>query len=156
MGGNLKKAAKCLGRWYSLSGEVKKGSSRGAKMGVPTANLDLPYDRVMPRPGVYCCYIYYNGTLYQGIGHVGDKPTFDERKYNLEVHILDFEERLYGSELIVFLIKHVRDTVKFDSPEKMMVQIRRDIKECRELFSKMTGKMIKQNIPCPENYEFGF
>jgi riboflavin kinase/FMN adenylyltransferase len=148
MGGNLGFAADCLGRWYSLTGEVRHGKGRGRNLGIPTANLDLPHDRVMPRPGVFSVFVYLGGRIHKGVGHVGDKPTFNENTYNLEVHLFDFDGDIYGKEITTFFVRHMRDTLSFESPAQMMRQIEADLAGCRDFLGTISRREIRRKAPC--------
>ncbi len=156
MGGNMELARKCLGRWYNLSGEVKQGKKRGRGLGFPTANLDLPSDRVMPRPGVYGVFVRAGEQVYPGAAHVGERPTFRESSYNLEVHLLNYSGDLYGREITVYFVRHLRDTVDYETPELMIRQIQKDVGRCREILVPMSQRKILENIPCPGDVSIAF
>jgi riboflavin kinase / FMN adenylyltransferase len=147
IGGYVDIASHHLGRWYSLDGIVKSGEKRGRILGIPTANLDLPHNKIMPRPGVYCIFAAVSGKVYPGAAHVGNRPTFQEEKYNVEVHIFDFNENLYGETIRVFFLKHLRDTVSFESTDAMMSQIAKDLEDCQDYFGKIKKEDIEQYIP---------
>lgn len=153
MGGNLEYAARCLGRWYSIRGTVKSGSQRGRRMGFPTANVDLPSHRVMPRPGVYGVFVRHKNQIHPGAGHVGDRPTFNEPTYNLEVNLFDFDGDLYGVKLDTYLVRHVRDTREFDDPIQMARHISEDISRCRKLLSEIDYSLVLKYIPCADKME---
>lgn len=117
-----------LGRYYRLDGKVVSGVGRGQKMGIPTANLRLDTDYVLPPRGVYACYVIYNCKKYQGIVNFGNTPTFKETRYSIEVHILDFDyKNIYGERISIELVEYIREEMTFNSPEQLIKQIKKDI-----------------------------
>jgi len=117
-----------LGRYYRLDGKVIKGMGRGHKMGIPTANLKLDADYVLPSRGVYACYVMYKGKKYHGIVNFGSNPTFAGSKLSIEVHILDFDyEDIYNEKISIDLVEYIREEMTFNSPEQLIKQIEKDI-----------------------------
>jgi riboflavin kinase/FMN adenylyltransferase len=133
--GDIEKAHKLLGRHYQIRGTVVGGRNRGGKLlGFPTANLALQ-DELCPKTGIYAVTIEWNEQLYQGVANIGYSPTFDDNLFTVEVHILDFDQDLYGQKIKVNFLKRLRDEIKFDSLDALSDQIRNDIAVARELFS---------------------
>ena len=117
-----------LGRYYHLDGKVIRGVGRGQKMGIPTANLKLDTDYVLPPEGVYACYVLYDEKKYQGIVNFGNNPTFKGTGFSIEVHILDFDyEDIYSERVSIELIEYIRGEMTFNSPEQLIKQIKKDI-----------------------------
>ncbi len=148
LNGSIDDANRSLGRWYSLEGEVQPGKQRGRTLGIPTANLDLPTDKVLPPQGVYCVLVLYNNKLYQGVGSVGTRPTFEEYHPNIEIHLLDFNGEIYGEKIRVFFIHRTRDILRFDSSDELVESIRGDISCCKDYYKKITRDEIEQNFNC--------
>jgi riboflavin kinase / FMN adenylyltransferase len=146
MGGDIELANDNLGRWYSISGPVVGGKKRGRRLGIPTANIMLPADKVIPRPGVYCVMVLVDGVMYQGVANLGDRPTFDEEQFNTEVHLFDFSGNLYGKNLRVFYLKNLREIIKFPDEGKMVTQIHSDICECQQYFKDIAQEEIRKNM----------
>jgi riboflavin kinase/FMN adenylyltransferase len=134
--GNLKEAQKLFGRPVSVLGKVVRGSSRGKLLGFPTANVDYQCD-ALPSLGVYavriilpqgkmspCC----KGKVLYGMANLGFRPSFKERelKAHLEVNIFNFNRNIYGQEILVELLKKIRDEQKFSSKDDLIAQIRKD------------------------------
>ena len=103
-------------------------------MGVPTANLWLPKNR-LPIAGVYIVNVDLDGKKYGGIANMGTRPTVNGQNPVLEVHILEFSGNLYGKKITVEFLKKVRDEKKFDSLEALKEQIFKDISSAQEYFS---------------------
>ncbi len=124
--GNLKLAASLLGRDYSLCGRVIPGDGRGRQWGIPTANLSL-HRLSLPLSGVYVVRVLIGSKVIQGVANIGKRPTVDGTKNILEVHLLDFNDSIYGELMQVFFLHKLRDEVKFSSVETLIAQIHNDI-----------------------------
>jgi len=134
-GGEVARAAENLGRYYALSGPVIHGDGRGRKINIPTANIDYPGDKVIPVNGVYACWAWVGGEKYPAAVNIGINPTFtpDKETPNVEAHLLDFDRELYGQELKLEFVEHLREELKFFSVEALLEQIRADIARTREI-----------------------
>ncbi|GGI91063.1 bifunctional riboflavin kinase/FAD synthetase [Legionella impletisoli] len=119
-------ASKLLGRAYSMCGRVVKGDQRGRQWGIPTANINLSKKK-LPIRGVYFVHVVRNGTLLHGVANVGCRPTVDGSKNILEVHILDFNQSLYGELLEVVFLQKLRDEQRFSSLDDLITTIKSDI-----------------------------
>ena len=125
--GNVKEAHKLLSRPYSLSGLVVEGNKKGRDLGFPTANLDLDFPYVLPKIGVYMGYCYFMSRKRKAIVSVSTHPTFQELdKPIVEVHIIGFDENIYGRFLKVEFINYIRDVIKFDSLDDLKIQLEKD------------------------------
>lgn len=124
--GNLYLAAKYLGRTYSLCGRVIRGDGRGRQWGIPTANLSL-HRLSLPLKGVFVVQVNVGNKLVQGVANIGKRPTVDGTKNILEIHLLDFDDSIYGELLQVFFLHKLRDEVKFTSVDALITQIQIDI-----------------------------
>lgn len=132
-GGDLKEAARLLGRPYEIKGRVIKGRNRGARLlGFPTANIDMA-DHAAPKRGVYAVQVEVDGRLYGGAANLGYNPTFGDTALSLEVHILDFSEDIYDKSLTVRFIDRLRDEKKFSGVEELMQQIALDVEHARRI-----------------------
>ncbi|MEE8058932.1 MAG: bifunctional riboflavin kinase/FAD synthetase [Pseudomonadales bacterium] len=123
-----------LGRPYSISGRVIVGQQLGRQLGAPTANLALHRLRAA-LSGVYTVEIDIDGRLLKGVANVGTRPTVnDSLKAILEVHLLDFNEDIYGENIVVIFRNKIRDEQKFASIDKLKAQIHKDIETGRHYF----------------------
>ena len=130
--GDLQQAAQLLGRQYSIAGRVGHGRELGRTIGVPTANLLLKR-RVSPVSGVFVVSILgIDNKVYQGVANIGQRPTVQGVRQQLEVHLFDFNADLYGMQLEVVLEKKLRNEVRFATFEKLRIQIEKDIQQARE------------------------
>lgn len=134
--GDLSHAAKLLGRTYSICGRVIRGDGRGRKWGIPTANIGLNR-RVLPVSGVFVVQVLIKNKKVFGVANIGKRPTVDGAKNSLEVHLLDFNEIIYGELVPVFFLQKLRDEVKFTSVDALIKQIHLDITEAKSYIPKM-------------------
>ena len=127
--GYLKKTNKLLGRNWSIEGIVKKGRQQGKKIGFPTCNIDIK-DYVIARPGVYAVKVKrknFNKPL-KAIANLGYRPTFNQKKILLEVHIFNFSGNLYNKYLSIEFTKFIRKEKKFKNVNHLRKQIQSDLK----------------------------
>jgi len=131
--GDLREAAKFLGRNHVLIGQVIPGHGRGGKkLGFPTANLKLE-GTVIPQPGIYAVWAIHGGQRYPAVANLGWNPTFHDQKFSVEVHILNFDRQIYGESLRVEFVERLRDEVSFRGPEELVVQIKKDIERAKKI-----------------------
>lgn len=132
--GNLDEASQMLGRPYAICGKVMVGDKIGRQIGFPTANLDTT-GLVLPPNGVYSSVVNVTGTQFKAALNVGFRPTVasEMSKLQVEAHLLDFHENLYGSELELEIGSKLRDEKKFASIEELKDQIIRDVAAVRRL-----------------------
>jgi riboflavin kinase / FMN adenylyltransferase len=130
LAGEVDQATHFLGAPFQLRGEVVHGDERGRELGFPTANLVPEEALVCPGHGVYACFA--NG-LPAAVS-VGVRPTFQTGRGELiEAYLLDFDGDLYGSELRIEFLQRLRGERRFDSPEALVEQMRRDVERTREV-----------------------
>ena len=125
-------AAQLLGRPYTFSGKVVYGKQLGRTIGVPTANLWIPKQR-LPIAGVYAVKCSLAGESFNGIANMGTRPTVDGSKPVLEIHIFNFSESIYGQRLTVEFKNKLRDEKKFDNIDLLKEQILQDISQAKEI-----------------------
>ena len=132
MEGKVKEAAKFLGRGYTLRGKVIGGTAQGKKMGIPTANLE-PEKELYPRGGIFAVRVLINDSYTRGVLNIGTNPTFPGKGFSLEVHILDFNQDIYGGEIELIFVEKLRDEKKFETPDLLVKQIKEDIVQARKI-----------------------
>ncbi|HYU20737.1 MAG TPA: bifunctional riboflavin kinase/FAD synthetase [Chloroflexota bacterium] len=129
--GNVRHANQLLGRRYRVAGQVEQGASRGRQLGFPTANIRPDPRRALPADGVYAAVAPRERCEWRAVVNLGARPTFQEADRLLEVHLLDFEGDLYGSELAVDFVDRIRDVRRFESIDALRDQIARDVEAAR-------------------------
>jgi riboflavin kinase/FMN adenylyltransferase len=142
--GEVKQAARLLGRAYSYEGRVVPGEGRGRKLGFPTANLAPGTEKALPADGVYVCRAWAGrraaGALplpesaWAAVANIGRRPTFGGRGRSIEVHVLDRSAELVGRSLRVEFLARLRGERAFGSPEALKAQIARDCARARAAF----------------------
>jgi riboflavin kinase/FMN adenylyltransferase len=135
MEGKVDEAQKLLGRYYQMRGIVTTGFNRGEKLlGFPTANINL-HDELCPKTGIYAVTVECGNELYKGVANIGYSPTFEDKGFAVEVHILDFNENIYGRKIRINFVKHIRDEIKFSDISDLVDQIKKDIVTACEILS---------------------
>jgi riboflavin kinase / FMN adenylyltransferase len=125
--GHIKIANRYLNRKYSLTSEVVEGNRLGRTIGYPTANLALPAPhKLIPANGVYAVWVTINATRYAGMMNIGIRPTINGSQLTLEVHILNFEQDIYGKIITVEFVDHLRKEQKFNDLDALKDQLARD------------------------------
>jgi riboflavin kinase/FMN adenylyltransferase len=130
--GNLQEASLLLNRPYSISGKVVHGAKLGRELGFPTANVLMRHERPA-LTGVYA--VKLDGL--NSVANLGIRPTIaGTSKLKLEVHVLDFNDNLYGKHVHVEFVQKIRDEMKFEGLDALKVQIALDVKSARIFFKK--------------------
>jgi riboflavin kinase/FMN adenylyltransferase len=130
--GFLGKANRLLDKKWSIDGVVQKGRQVGKKIGFPTCNIDIK-DYVLAKPGVYAVRVLRknNPKILKGIANLGFRPTFNQKKILLEVHLFHFAGNLYNKHLSVEFLKFIRKEKKFKNINKLKSQIKLDLKTAK-------------------------
>lgn len=134
--GNIVKANAQLGRPYSLSGIIVAGKGIGRQLGFPTANIEIDPRYALPANGIYAGFACLDSHRLMAAVNMGTGPTLGGQSRQLEVHLLDFEENIYGQKLRIELIKRTRDELKFDTRQQLVEQIARDVAEIRNILKE--------------------
>lgn len=130
--GKVAEVVALLGRHYNLEGQVVSGQQRGRKIGFPTANLSTEKEQ-LPAPGVYAIKVRHNLQEYGGVVNLGQRPTFDNGKSTIEVHLLDFSGDLYGQNIRIYFVERLRGEKKFSGPEELTEAIHADVVRARQI-----------------------
>lgn len=136
--GAIETANLFLGAPFTLRGEVVRGKQFGKSFGFPTANLDLKSNlKLLPPDGIYVVDVKLeSGVPHPGILSIGTNPTIsDSNERTVEVYLLDFSENLYGTILDVQLLHFIRPSLKFDSVEMLIQQMKEDENYTRNYLS---------------------
>jgi len=137
--GEMQQACKMLGRHFQLRGIVVTGRDRGGKLlGFPTANLKIE-EELCPKTGIYAVTVETRRGVHLGVANIGYSPTFDDRQFTVEVHILDFNEAIYGEKIRVNFVKRLRGEIKFAGIEALKQQIGKDVESARRIL--MVGSL---------------
>ena len=132
--GDLRGAARLLGRYHFLRGPVVRGRERGRTIGFPTANLASETECIPP-DGVYATRVILDDGAYPAIANIGMRPTFSESERSIEAHIFDFTRDIYGMRIKLELVERIRAERKFDNADALKAQIALDLSKVREILS---------------------
>jgi riboflavin kinase/FMN adenylyltransferase len=141
--GNVSRAARLLGRRYTLEGTVIEGEKRGSALGYPTANIRPPADQMIPLSGVYAAWAEPpKSEPLPAAVYIGARPTFGEGELMIEAHFLDpggATGPLYGKTLSISLCDFIRGDERFDSAEALARQISLDVQKAKGVLQRETG-----------------
>lgn len=133
LNGQIEEANAVLGDSYRYSGFVKHGHEIGRTLGFRTANLATDERLVLIRPGVYFGYALVDGKKHKAIVNVGRRPTFADDSINIEAHLLDFCDDIYGKKITVFFERFLREQRQFESVEGLKKQLNTDKETAKKL-----------------------
>ena len=137
--GEIEMAENCLGYPYFFTGKVVKGFRVGHELGFPTANIEQDNMlKMIPSPGVYAVKVRIEGTveLKHAMMNIGTRPTFNGTQQTLEVHILNFNDDIYGKMISVAFVHKLRNERQFPSKEALSEQLVKDAQMVEEQFEK--------------------
>lgn len=161
--GNIAEAARLMGHPYSLHGPVIHGDGRGKRINVPTANINYSHEKMIPANGIYACWAYLQEdpstsaptlppaaaqrlSVQRGAVNIGINPTFtpDKQIPNVEVHLLDFDREIYGQDVRLEFVARLRDEMRFDSVDKLVEQIWKDVAKTREILNSLEKSAVSK------------
>lgn len=136
--GDLERGARLLGRRFAVTGVVGIGEARGRQLGYPTLNIALASKRkLLPPSGVYAILAQSRRGAYGGMMNLGTRPTFGDANFGLEVHLFDAVGDWYGEHVRVEFVQRLRDTVRFESVDALVAQLRRDEAAARDALTQL-------------------
>lgn len=137
--GNIRKANELLGYHYFIKSEILHGKKLGRRIGIPTINMILPANKLLPPNGVYVTEVLVDDKLYMGVTNVGCKPTVSEEHIvGVETYIDNFSQDLYGEKIVVSFLEFIRPEMKFSSIEELKAQMESDIQVARKYYKNVT------------------
>lgn len=152
--GRIADSRKLLGYDYFIDGVVVNGFKVGRKLGYPTANIEVPTEKLIPCDGVYAVQAALNPSLtlpqgegkrnpplYNGMLNIGWRPTFNGNRRTIEVNLFDFDGNIYSEHITLRFIDFLRPEQKFESPEALIRQLAIDEQKARKVLAKGQCKM---------------
>lgn len=133
--GDLGLASQLLGRNYSMSGTIVRGDGRGRQIGFPTANIE-PGEQICPPNGVYAIRANLTDKWFDGVLNIGIRPTFEGTKFQVESHLFNFDEIVYGETIEICFIEKIRNEREFSNIHALVQQIHRDIAIANEILAQ--------------------
>lgn len=135
--GDLEAATHLLGRPYGITGRVVMGDKLGRVLGYPTANIEVDTKfKLIPADGIYAATVLHEHTLYKGMLYIGNRPTVNGSKRNIEINIFDFAKDIYGESLTLYFHKLMRGDSKFNDLETLKQQLAADKVEALRILSE--------------------
>ncbi len=139
--GNFPESEKLLGYRFFIKGTVIEGEHLASKLGFPSANIIYPEEKITIPHGVYFVNVTIDNKKYNGILNHGFAPTVDNiHNLKTEVHILGFNQNIYGKNIKISFITKIRNQMKFENIDKLKAQIIRDI-----AFTEIYKYYVKEN-----------
>lgn len=136
--GNIKKANHLLGYEYFVKSVVVHGKELGRTIGIPTINMILPEEKLLPPNGVYVTRVVIDENWYMGVSNVGCKPTIEgKHPIGVETYIIDFCQNLYDKVITVHFLDYIRPEQKFPSIDALKSQMNSDIAQAQNYFKKL-------------------
>ncbi len=135
--GEVDKAKELIGRSYTLLGIVISGKRIGRELGFPTINI-MPLDehKLIPGTGVYITRTTLHGKTWNSLTNIGTNPSVKTDDHlQIETHLLNFTGNLYGKKVGIEFLSRIRDEVFFDSRDKLIEAIRRDVEFAKDFFA---------------------
>ena len=139
--GRVEEASAVLGHWPSVSGPVVDGAKRGRQLGFPTANIQVPPYKLIPREGIYAGYATLSASgsdpavRQPSAISVGYNPTFGANPLSVEAFIIDFDREILGERLTLEFAHRLRDELKFETVEDLVTQMQADVADARKLLA---------------------
>jgi SHS2 domain-containing protein len=137
--GRVEDAARLLGRFPSLSGEVVVGVQRGRELGFATANLEVRPGRAIPADGVYAVFALLGTERFPAVANVGVRPSFDNGQRTVETHLFEFDRNIYGCDLVIEFVARLRPEQRFEQIADLVAQIKRDSEAAKQILSAQHG-----------------
>ncbi|MBD3636025.1 MAG: bifunctional riboflavin kinase/FAD synthetase [Crocinitomicaceae bacterium] len=141
--GDITKANAFLGAPFNFSGTVVKGDKIGTQLGYPTANIgEIEKTQVIPKIGVYAVRVRVEGRLHSGMMNIGYRPTVtDSSEKRIEVHLFDFDNSIYGTEIEIYVIAKTRDEKSFSSVDELKEQLAIDEINCKRILDQSPARV---------------
>ena len=139
--GRVTDSRKLLGYDYFIDGVVVDGFKVGRKLGYPTANIEVPTEKLIPCDGVYVVKAELEGRMFGGMLNIGWRPTFNGNRRTIEVNLFDFDGNIYSEHITLRFIDFLRPEQKFESPKALIRQLAIDEQKARKVLAKGQCKM---------------
>jgi riboflavin kinase / FMN adenylyltransferase len=134
--GRMSRAARSLGRPFTLTGTICAGTGTGRRVVLPTLNLATEQE-LLPKHGVYATETWLDGRHFRSATNVGFRPTFDGKRLSIESHLFDFSGELTSGPMEIRFCTRLRDERKFAGPDELRAQIQRDIRRAKDFFRRL-------------------
>ena len=128
--GRIDTANSYLIRPYIIQGKVIHGDKIGKSIGYPTANINVDdKDKLIPKEGIYACYVVIENERYQGMLYIGNRPSLKSNvkpEKRIEVNIFEFKDEIYDQDIRLEVINYIREDEKFDNMRLLTAQLAKD------------------------------
>lgn len=136
--GDINTATHFLGTPYSITGRVVIGDKLGRVLGYPTANIEVENkNKLIPEDGIYAVTVRHEHRYYKGMLYIGNRPTINGIRRNIEVNIFEFSQDVYGESLTVYFHQRIRGDQKFNDLEELKHQLALDQKDALRILKDL-------------------
>ena len=136
LAGDIKTANSLLEYDFPIEGLVIKGEQRGAGLGFPTANIDIPEPyKLIPADGIYAVKINLEGELLKGMLYIGKRPSLNGKSRSIEVNIFDLNRDIYGKKLQIFFKERIRGDMNFENLDQLKEKMQEDQRNATKILS---------------------
>ena len=136
--GDVKLANQYLGYSYFISGKVIEGKKIGRTIGFPTANIEINENyKLLPKNGVYVVSSTINNVVYFGMMNIGNNPTIGDNEQTIEVHFFELNQDIYGENIQISILKHIREEQKFSNIDELKIQLEHDKAFCQNYLKNL-------------------
>ena len=145
--GNIELVNELLGYDYFIKGKIVHGKKLGRTIGIPTINMNIPQEKMLPPKGVYITKVLVDDMWYMGVSNIGNKPTVgNNNPLGLETYIIDFCQDIYGKDVTVEFLEFLRPEMKFDSIDALKDQMNNDIAITCKYYRNITKNIDITNL----------
>ncbi len=138
--GAVQQAQQWLGYPYMLKGTVVKGQQLGRTLGYPTANLEVPKEKLIPKKGVYIALAQVKQQLYKAMVNIGTRPTISKKnQLHVEAHLLNFHQNLYHKPLTLYFLHYLREEKRFSDLNALKKQLQQDEAQTLHFFASQSS-----------------
>ncbi len=135
--GEMERVCDFLGHPHVMSDSVRTGFRLGRKLEAPTVNMLFQSNVLVPKHGVYASRIILEDGIHDAVTNIGVRPTFNGKQVTVETNILGFEGDLYGKKVCLEFYSYIRPEKRFDSPEELVIQIKKDAEQARAILGRI-------------------
>ncbi len=126
---------------YILTGEIEHGKGLGRTVGMPTANLKIDANCILPEHGVYATRMVVDGKAYHSVTNIGTRPSVDgESRVTIETFVIDFEGDIYGENVRLEVYQYLRPIQKFQGIEEVWEQVKKDVENAKKYLDMVEPK----------------
>jgi SHS2 domain-containing protein len=79
------------------------------------------------------------------------RPSFGNGQRTIETHIFDFDQDIYGCDLVIEFVARLRDERRFEDIDDLVSQIERDSAEARRILGELSVASSQSQVASADN-----